>query len=450
MNSKIILSYTFFLEFLLFLFSAIFFDELSITLFQMGYFFIGITIIFMLKRDNSKDYLILFNLFFFIYSVYAIATNYFYVTNPLTDFFYAKDSIVFYDYAIKASEANGINNLLNQITTDYYSYEWKGFAYFISINAYIANLIDSNTILIHKIYICFFSCINVIFLFSLLKKYLKKKLSFILAFLFGIFSCYLFYSAIFLRDVIINTTFLFMFYIVLGNYSFKGLLLIILTSLLIFSLRIEYGIFSLGFPVVYLWCNNRRKTIYFILLLGLFGVFVFRDKFSFIINSWEFIEATTNRFNDFSEKKANLGSLGAKLLKLPFGVKHIAAGSFSQIIPFPFYSNIPNQGLGFIPQAISALFWFGIWGMLIPSFIKKPFWKELNKKLLFLFFLSIVLILGASVNADARRIMCVYPIIFILFAIAIKNLNAKQIINRIINSTIAYILLLMIYLVIKY
>ena len=131
------------------------------------------------------------------------------------------------------------------------------------------------------------------------------------------------------------------------------------------------------------------------------------------------------------------------------GAGQIAAGLFSQTLPFPFYIGLDKSGLGFITLSIAALFWFFVWFVILQLLFNSRNRKLLDIKLWMLFLIAVILILGASVNADTRRIISVYPIFFIIGMKVYLSFPKLNRINIILSATVSYCLLLGVYLFIK-
>src|SRR5690606_25018018 len=125
------------------------------------------------------------------------------------------------------------------------------------------------------------------------------------------------------------------------------------------TIRLEHGIFSLLFVAGYLYAyvkESKKNYKYLIFvpltLVGILFLSTKIDSFIAIAND------TSTRYSDFSLESSSSDSFGARLLQLPFGLKHVTIGLFSQTMPFPFYTSIVNNGLWFFPEAIAAVFWF--------------------------------------------------------------------------------------------
>src|SRR5690606_26922520 len=99
-------------------------------------------IMLMLKEKMRRQAgLKLFLSFFLVYGIFMLVTNNLYVQDPFRDAFYAKDSITFYSYIDQAASMRSIGEITDFYRNDFFSNDWKGFAWLSSVLGYAANAI---------------------------------------------------------------------------------------------------------------------------------------------------------------------------------------------------------------------------------------------------------------------------------------------------------------------
>ncbi len=402
-------------------------------------------------KKNVLTSINIFFSFFIIYFIHAYLCNFFYVKNVNTDFFYAKDSLFFYKLSNQLGKLGSINEIFNYSFNKFETREFKGFAFLIGTVSYISFFFDSNSIVTQKLIPVFCSAVALPYLYSIVKLYFTERMASNLVYLYGIFSYSFFYSAVFVRDSVINLLFIVLIYFFLKNNNIKNVIVFSIISILIFSIRPEHGIFSLIFLIAYFGFYLKTTTndfkIYLALIIITTFIFIIKDN---ITNYYSIIETTTNTYLAHSLAESDGGeSLGVLLLKLPWGIRHITAGLFSQIIPFPFYIGFQKNGFGFLSLGVAALFWFFIWILIFKTVFTKRLRTIINFKMWVLFFIAFLLIVGNSVNVDTRRVMAVFPILFIFSMKSFLSLKKKQRNHLIFLSVSFYFLFLLTYLVIK-
>lgn len=424
---------------------TMFYGYLSILIWGLLWYALGHSIISVsnIKQFGARQ---LFDCFFLIYLLYSFVTDISYVTNPFADFFYAKDSLHFFAHADNLGRQRSLEEIIAISLNDFICADWKGFSIIIGIVSYISNVIDNNNIFVQKLIIVFFSSLIVPFLFSILSLFSKHAFKY--ALIYGLFSYSLFYSAVLLRDVIVGFLYVAIFLAFFKQKSLRVFFVLLFLSLICFLFRPEHGYFSLVFVCVYAFLlmtdSNKKGIALPILAVTMILLFI---SGGVIFSAVEKLRSTATVTEEYSLEGASSSSLGVALLGLPWGVKHIAAGLFSQVLPFPFYAGL-EKGFAFITLSIASLFWYFNWVFILLS---RPFqtFKHLDRNLKYLMLVSLVLILLASTNADTRRIMCVYPVVYVVSVIGFEKLSRLNRVRVFIFGVLVYLVLLLIYLIIK-
>lgn len=429
--------------------------SLATFLFDMLLVLLGLGCINLLARDTTKQQssYTIFLAFYLVYGCYMMITNELFIHDPFKDIFYAKDSVTFYTYIDKVAGTKSLEEIGKYYSNDFFSNDWKGFAYFSTVIAFIAKGIDTNSLLLQKLQIVACSSAVLVILYNLLANYITDEYSTRMTVIYGFLSYNFFYSAIYLRDVHIGLFFGLYFLLIVFRKGFVGIFYCLALTVIIFFFRPEHGYFSVSFLMAYVYLlvtdkNNKTANKFKIPILILL-VLPAISQLAVLQDGLNTIQSTSDSYRDFSTSSAGLGSFGSQLLRLPFGIRHIAVGLFSQTLPFPFYA-VWEENMFFLPWSIAAIFWFIVWVVIIYTAVMKPRnplfkFKELN----ILFLIAVILILGASANADTRRIMSVYPVVFVIFSGGILSLVKAKRKQLIAGGLLFYFTLIFAYALIK-
>ncbi|MFY0255858.1 hypothetical protein ACDQ55_18095 [Chitinophaga sp. 30R24] len=391
--------------------------------------------------------------FFLVYGIFMLVTDTLYIQDPFRDVFYAKDAVTFYTYIDKVAAMRSIGEITDFYSHDFFASDWKGFAWLSSVLGFFAKSIDNNTLVLQKLQIVFCAAFIVVILFSILSTYINTVISVQLTMVYAFLSYNFFFSAIYLRDVHIGLLFGLYFLLIIHRKGMGGIVYALTLTVLIYLFRPEHGYFSASYLMAYIYLlvtdkNNKTLNKFKIPILVLLALPAL-TQLVYLQQGFNTIQSTSENYLDSSMSNAGLGSLGSMLLKLPFGIRHIVVGLFSQTLPFPFYV-VLGENPFFFPWAIAALFWFIIWFVVIYTTVIKPrnpFFKI--REIRFLFLIGVLLILGASSNADTRRIMAIYPVVYLVFAGGYLSLDTATRKRLVISSLLAYAGLIFVYALIK-
>ena len=133
------------------------------------------------------------------------------------------------------------------------------------------------------------------------------------------------------------------------------------------------------------------------------------------------------RYTILSVDVADAGSLGVKLNELPVPFNFLAKTFFAQLLPFPVWALFKETHSYNHLVAIDCLFPFYWLPILIAIFCN--WFKERKKwpiKISLLFYLSILYLIVASASEfNTRRLMVVYPFIFLIYQWLRYNYKVK-------------------------
>ncbi|WP_339709621.1 hypothetical protein [Cyclobacterium amurskyense] len=402
----------------------------SLILLCLGIIFIKLT----LKHYLYYKSISLFLTFYTIYFLYSYLIYKTYVFNPFSDYFLGIDSVKYFSFTNDLlNESKSIIDGFRLISNTFIYSDIKGYLYIHFPIGYFANLVDHNDYFIQQLFILFLASLVIVLLFNLFHNFLNVAQSHTLAIIYGLFGHIFVYSATLLRDLHISFLFILGFYIIFNKKTYYNLLYLCLINFIVFNFRVEHGIFFMCFVIYYFYLlikSNQKLFKIFPVILSVFIFVMLLFLKEYFIQSINILTDTTSRYSSNAEELADPSGFGVLLLKLPPVIKEITRAGFSQILPFPSYSGI-NTSRGVqkylaFPIIFSSLFWFTVWGYVIFGFKKGFLFRFINKDLIILFILSLFLIIGASSGSgDVRRLIAVYPIIFVVSGIVFYRISIK-------------------------
>jgi len=383
------------------------------------------------RRENIRNSVSLFLLFFLIYLFYTFIIHFGLIEVYNTPFpFMESDEGFFYEGSKDVCYKLQIGyNFFDITKVDGYA-DTSGALYFNGYIALLANYFEQNSILAQKTAVVLISALIPMMMYSISRLYFSEKISFYIAIIYGVFSFIPYLSSILLRDVHIALMFIISIYIILEKLSILNLLILFCAFFWSYYLREQTGIFMMGFLSIYLFSfinsyikNNYIKTLIYLVLIVMAIVI--------IVNSDELMKMFTTILEDSSERnseQASTSSMGAKMAKLPFGLNYIALLGFGQIQPFPpSLIFLSKKGMFHFTYLIAGVAWFFGWGFLLYGIFSKKILKNLDLKLNFMFFLSIIyLILVSIIEFNQRRQVPVYPILYLVMTISFFEMNITE------------------------
>ncbi len=373
-------------------------------------------LIIILSKDEILLKLKLFIFFFSLYVLYVLIQHYIFLTYSPTKLpFYFVDEPKFYSFSkLAVPYLTGDKDFFELFSN------WRLplhdlplHAVFSGYIAYFSMMIDgSNSILIQKLLSPFFGGLLLLFLYLTIKYQFKDtKFALNATFTYGLLSAVFMYSTPMLRDIDVALAYMIFFYIFLQKFSFIRLALLFLVAFLTVYLRVESGMVLYGLLLLYVYfyvrtINNKSiKLIFYILMTVLFS-FVVMLMYKKVMGK---IVSVDEAYTSMGIVRSSSGSIALLFDKLPFGLSHTAKFAFSQMKPFPFLGAIDRP-----LEAISGLLWPFIFIMMIYAIVRKDIRIKMDEKIKYLLIVSIVILLLMSSGAVVRRLMSVYPVIYIV------------------------------------
>lgn len=330
-----------------------------------------------------------------------------------------------------------------------------GYLFYIGSLASLATKYgDGNHLLFQFLGSTFFASLTSIPLYNFFSSRLSPQKAYHYALAFMVLSLYSTLSASLGRDIVISFFYIWGFSIISRDFSFKGVISLVFITIILTYLRFAHGVFFVFFIIYYFYIKFEDKKAIFI-VLTLVAVIAFGGT---IIDSSTKVESKlesyTNLTENFVAEKED--SFTKFFWKLPTPFKETAIIINSQIQPFPSWLRLKNTK-NIFDTIINALpivysfFWFVVFFSIVKwGFIQRKI-NKLDKKIILLLLIVLVFFIGNSANMTLRRIVSVYPIIFLAYAILKeKYIPKKDKANFLLQPTITYIAMITFYLTFKF
>lgn len=388
---------------------------------------------------------IVFNLSIFVYGLYALLTHTAVVVNPYTDYFITLDSLGFYERTIDTSNSEW-NQILPVVFETFLYSDYYLFIIITSAMAKIATYFGVADILL------LLKLVNVLagaFTVGMTYKCacLVKRQPLRPFVLFLLFTPLIENSVVLMRDIYVCLFYIMAFYYtVVKNCKYRTLKLALI-AVLCMGIRPESGFFCLVFPSLF-WIikisrvNLTYKILIFFSMAVLFciGIIYLMPVMTQVLSAYQLRDL----------EAASMDSLGARLKAMPIPLNVILPAMYSQLMPFPFWftitSSIGGEYCWFSP--IFSLFWIYVWSVIIFSMWKKRDYLRNNYKP-YVYFLGVsvlYIIMCSYGEVNVRRIMGVYPIVFVCYMLFRDFVNVRHLFAF---TTVGIIFLHIVYLVIK-
>jgi len=438
------------LAFLVFSIFCISILESNIAIFFTGLFYIIIGILFLMliseKLTNSTLFIFFIFFIFYFYHMLFIyyGIQYIYSSNHIVI-----DEIKFFSMSNDVIAVIKRGFSLFDLANMYEYHELPAQAYNTGHLAIIANALGNNSILIQKLFIVFISALIPALLFNFLKKFMTEYEAFISTFIYGFFIFITYYSALLLRDIHVALTYMIVILLIFEKKSITNFILLNIILFISFYLRFETGIFLIMISSIY-YIDIIKSKSFISKIIFLFILFII---IGYLIYSFDLINLFLNLLNSTTThgiENAQAGSLGVLLNKLPFGINYIAKMLFSQLQPFPAWIAFRDFGLFQIFYFISGIIWFFVFCYFLYGIFILKILNHIDKKLLYLTFFSILyILLISSTEGLVRRLMAVYPAIYLISVLTFLKLDVIYRYKILFNGILSYILITILYFILK-
>lgn len=360
------------------------------------------------------------NIFHIVFTVYIAAA---YITSL---------SFSVLDYFLVSDPSRYIDSYINRI---YFFYNKQDFidCYFyfadnnLLYNAYLNamamfanNNLDGMTVYGMTLLQTVWGIMSVIVLYRIFARRFDFDKSYRYTLVFALCSLFLFYSTVIIRDIVICFLYLCAFDVVDQKFSLTGLMKLFIIMILAWGIRLYSGIFVVAFIGYYLYVQCRTGSLKSITTF-LFAVLLIVAAGAIFSSS--LVEQTTAELEGYQNLSAerSAGGMVSKFQSLPPGISHFAIVLFTMVRPLPpfaIYSGV--QTFSHIVMSsmylIAGFFWFVVfYSLCYQLFLKKYIFKIPFEQVVMLLVCLVFMLANAS-HPDIRRMLPVFPILFVQFA----------------------------------
>ena len=407
----------FFFDILLSFTLAVLFIDPRIVLLYFGFKLIGIFYLKYLIQGSDRKVIKIYNVVFIIFMSYLGLTHFVNINDPLTDYFYHNDQFVFYKDAIRIGLLDWNEFIDGSILNSRYG-KYPLFSLFIGLLYKLGSFLQVTDLLL-------FFKMSVVLLGSLIPATISSILNLlnirfkISSFIYlSLFSYILTQTVVFTRDLSVAFFYTFFVYLILAPKIKWRFLKLIIVMLIITGLRIEFGLFSIVFLLIFLTSKYRinKNFKYFIIFILAFAAFYFK-VFDFFIDTFFVLREYYMDYTGSTTTSSN--SLFLKMANLPFPFNFLFSFFYTVLMPLPIFSLvILEDDLTLLPSIINPFYLIFVLGVSIWSLFKNRRKYTVLDLLLIASFLCICL--SSYVEPNVRRNFAVYPIIFLHY-LAVKN-----------------------------
>lgn len=372
-------------------------------------------LIFILASKETVLKLNLFLFFFSLYLIYTLVQHYIFIIYSPEFPYNFLDEPKFYHFSeLALPYLTGDKNFSELFSN------WKLPLHDLPLHtvfsgsiAYFSTMIDgNNSIVIQKMLSPFFGGLLTVFLYATIKDHFKDTKFALNATLgYGLLSAVFMYSTPMLRDIDVALAYMIFFYIFLKKFTVFHLGILFVMAFITIYLRVESGmlLYGLVFLYIYFYVQNiNDKSIKYILYVFFIvvGVLVVMIMYKKIVGK---IVSVDTAYTSMGIERSSQGAISLLFNKLPFGISHTAKLLFSQMKPFPFIGAIDRP-----LEAMSGLLWPLVFVLAIYAIMKKNIRNFIDVKIQYLLLVAIIVLYLMSSGPLVRRMLSVYPIIYIV------------------------------------
>ena len=448
MNNRTLL---FFLSFLSIVTVLIASQSISATCFLL--FTLAVGFIVILSTCENKDYKFVVNVFLLSFVVIAIETLLQWLGIEANMASFAdddNDQFKFWTESLRGVSVSSPEVLFKECIRDNVYYENGGYYFYIQLIAYISShYFDGNHLLTQMYGSSVFGMLSSVFIFHILRKYLTTDKACKYALIYVLLTPVLPDCIMIHRDPVISFLYLVLIYLWLcRKFTPVNFIMQAAIILILINLRLQHGLFAITFLVLSIFSlQNSLKWVYvgsMIALIIVYGISFADYIFMTATDTFLYYDNFTNEQLD----GLNTG-LGRFVYTLPTPVKEIAQIFFLQL-QFPSWgalqksTNIYQFIIG-THSFVICVFWFYVFSFSVVAMLKYKF-KNLPALLKYglIVFLSFLLLNTSAL--EVRRVVCVYPILYLVYIYYHNMLASKLFIHNVKRTyALVYVALCLVY-----
>ncbi len=332
------------------------------------------------------------------------------------------DHYKFYSASESAKSYHSIKDIFSDIITDNIYYENGGHYFYVALLSYLGyTYFDGNSIILQYIGTGFFAIMEVILLFKILTSIVDTTKARKYTLLFAILSPLLLFSISITRDTSIAAFYSLLIYLTFcKKYNVIIFLLQILIAFILTYFRWQHGLFASIFILASLiLANQKSRWLYVFIVMGILVAAGSAFLDVAVTSLTETNEYYTNYTN--SELESFTSGIGRYVYMLPSPIKEVTQILVSQM-QFPPWLQITNSKnicdviIGIVNMS-GRFFWFSVFCLSIYCMIKQKF-KSVPTKFTIAISIFFLMIIANLASLEARRIICVYPLLYMYYVYA--------------------------------
>lgn len=411
---------TFFLIVIIIVIACFVSESLSVFAFSVIIYMLGLLMCSTIERkDRFNGYKVL-NIVFSVITLFAVF-HYLDVSVDWQNFAQdGNDEYKFWMSSERHAHFPSISQIcIDSYTTYYNLLETKGYVCYIGIIAYLAeHFFDGNNLLLQFMGSVLFGTLASIILYKILLLYFNSQKSFKYALLYSLCSAAAYFSFKYYRDIHIAFFYILSLYVVLNKLSIKGVVILLCNIIIVWQIRREHGIFIIVFLVYYIFNSIKKNVLvtvpFFVVIAVIFFIY-FMDVYESIMRSMAGYEVRSYLGDGLKEN-----SFGSVIYKFPSPIKETLLVVNSQIQPFPSWhlladsTNIYSAAVSLV-EIVRGAFWFVIVSSIFVWLFAYKTLKKVPLNFKYLMLIVLVFLFANTSNMTERRLICVYPMIFLLY-----------------------------------
>ncbi|WP_285275080.1 hypothetical protein [Halopseudomonas bauzanensis] len=442
-------------------FSAIctFFVTASVATLFFALLILGIGLVFSSVAGRSTGKARIVGLFCAVFSLYVFLAINHYLGYQADWAGFTQDWRDEYKFYLMAAENESLSlrEIFEKCLIDRSYLEYGGYVFYISALSSMAhNWFDGNHLLLQFLGTAVFGSLTSVMIFKIAALYVGDKKAFWYSLAFMLLSIFVVYSYSLLRDVPIAFLYSWGFCLALKpqrDKAYTDIALMLLINAVIWELRFEHGLFF-SIITLYLCYKVFRGNALALVLLGIASLSLF------LVIFFSYVSEAMSALDNYS--KFTLDKTGEKddsfaryIYQLPPVAKHIGILINSQIQPFPSWGGVQNatnyhQVISGLFQVVSTYFWFIVFFSLMYWLLIQRRYRDLTAELKVLSGICLVFLLLNTANMTSRRIMSIYPFVYIVYVYLLDGVVDRRAAIRVSAlASCVYIFMVLIYLLAK-
>ena len=418
-------------------------NSFSSLIISSGMYILGAIAVLICQSENRKKSFKLYNI---VFSVYLPLTFLVSCSFSITDYFFVYDPSRYLDFFLNSTYQFWLKGDIARCYFEFADNNALHNAYLNAAAVFTNNKLGGITVYGLTLFQTIWGVLSSIVLFRILARRFDENKAFNLALFYALCSLFLFYSTVIIRDIIICFMYLLAFDIVDQKFSLCGVIKLLLIILIVWGIRLYSGLFLFSFLGYYFYVK-LRNTVYRNFATLFFALALVASS-GYILAS-DIVGQTITEMSEYAElaSENSAGGVVSKLQSLPPGISHFAIVLFTMIKPLPplgIYTGVETFSHFTISTLVlvAGFFWFVIfYSLCYQLFIKKYIFKIPFERIVLLLICLVFMLANAS-HPDIRRMLPVFPILFVQFAEICQAENTALLGNKISKRLVIFYIIM--------